>query len=299
MSETGDLLNPPKEKEAAQTPATPPTPAEVKAMAKPSAKPALGKNMLGTHRSTISTALQAYGDWAVGAHPSHAADFKRQLIIMADAIASDPKKAECTSVSIIGAVLRGAMTGLAYDLRDFYLVPYGAKQPDGSYVQELQFMMSYMGMCKLVLNAGICKTICANVVYENDIFDCEMGTGERITHRRDWKKPRGKAIAVYAKAVMANGSETFEIDGVDGIDEIRKRNSMQKNGPKGAWVTDWDEMAKKVMLKRLAKRLPMSSTANASMFADGYVVHAKPLAEISSDAPDEMFVKAEYVEDGE
>lgn len=295
---SGDLLTPatPKEGEAQK----PPTPAEIAAAAKTkSGKPVLGSNMLGTQRSAISAALQAYGDWAVGAHPSHAADFKRQLIIMADAIASDSKKAECTSVSIIGAVLRGAMTGLAYEMRDFYLVPYGAKQPDGSYVQELQFMMSYMGMCKLVLNAGICKTICANVVYENDIFDCEMGTAEHINHRRDWKKPRGKPIAVYAKAVMANGSETFEIDGVDEIDEIRKRNSMQKNGAKGAWVTDWAEMAKKVMLKRLAKRLPMSSTANASMFADGSVLHARPLSDLNSDAPDDMFVKAEYAEDAE
>jgi recombinational DNA repair protein RecT len=68
---------------------------------------------------------------------------------------------------------------------------------------------------------------------------------------------RGETQLYYAVARFKGGEiNDFEIMTPSEIEAIRKRSKAKDKGP---WVTDFDEMAKKTVLKRLLKRLPMSS----------------------------------------
>ena len=48
------------------------------------------------------------------------------------------------------------------------------------------------GIIKVLHNSGLIKTICAEVVYENDLFDYELGTAPKITHKPLITGDRGK-----------------------------------------------------------------------------------------------------------
>jgi len=49
------------------------------------------------------------------------------------------------------------------------------------------------------------------------------------------------------------------------VEEIRKRSKASSDGP---WVTDWDEMAKKTVLRRLCKLLPASIELQTAVSLD-------------------------------
>jgi recombinational DNA repair protein RecT len=60
---------------------------------------------------------------------------------------------------------------------------------------------------------------------------------------------------VWAKAVLSDGSEQYEVMSIGEIDAIRGRSKAGSSGP---WKTDYPEMAKKTVIRRLFKRLPKS-----------------------------------------
>jgi recombinational DNA repair protein RecT len=49
---------------------------------------------------------------------------------------------------------------------------------------------------------------------------------------------------------------TFDVMSVDDVNRIRRRSKAAENGP---WVTDYDEMAKKTVLRRHIKMSPMAT----------------------------------------
>ena len=52
------------------------------------------------------------------------------------------------------------------------------------------------------------------------------------------------------------------------VQEIEKVRSVSKTGKSGPWVQWWDEMAKKTVIHRLAKRVPTSSDIEALINRD-------------------------------
>jgi recombination protein RecT len=105
-------------------------------------------------------------------------------------------------------------------------------------------------MVDLARRSGV--TIRAEVVCEHDEFDWVNG---EVTHKVNWRKPRGEAQAVYAEGKTKDGEVQTATMTREEVDAIRKRSKSGGNGP---WVTDWAEMAKKTAVRRLAKMLPLS-----------------------------------------
>ena len=58
------------------------------------------------------------------------------------------------------------------------------------------------------------------------------------------------------KKSMKDGEKSREFMDVDQVTAIQNRSRSGKSGP---WITDWDEMAKKTVVRRHRKRLPMST----------------------------------------
>jgi recombination protein RecT len=60
---------------------------------------------------------------------------------------------------------------------------------------------------------------------------------------------------VYAVAKLSGGGVQFEVMSKAQVDSIRRRS---KSGNSGPWVSDYVEMARKTVVRRLFKYLPVS-----------------------------------------
>lgn len=143
------------------------------------------------------------------------------------------------------SMLTLSQMGLEPDGRHAHLIPYG---------KECQAIIDYKGLVQLALRSDQVAKIHADVVCENDDFEYDLGAINR--HRIDFRKPRGNVFAVYAMCEMKDGSIACEVMSKTDVELVRSRSRAGNSGP---WVTDWNEMAKKTVFKRLSKWLPMSS----------------------------------------
>jgi recombinational DNA repair protein RecT len=108
------------------------------------------------------------------------------------------------------------------------------------------------------------KSITARVAYAGDQFEVRLGTDEGITHIPALTG-RGDAIAVYAIATLDTGAQAFDFMAVEDVEKIRTRS---KSGNSGPWRTDWEEMARKTVVRRLCKYLPLSPELAGALDAD-------------------------------
>ncbi|WP_407523682.1 recombinase RecT [Methylobacterium oryzisoli] len=83
-----------------------------------------------------------------------------------------------------------------------------------------------------------------------------LGDEERIEHEPKLDGPRGAPRATYAIAKTKDGGIYREVMSLEEIEKVRRVSRAANKGP---WVDWWEEMARKTVLRRLAKRLPMST----------------------------------------
>lgn len=170
-----------------------------------------------------------------------------------------PALARCTPESFLGALLTASQLGLEPGpTGEAYLVPSG---------QVCRFVPGYRGLIKLARNSGQLRDIWAEVVYERDTFKYTLGLHRDLIHEPA-AGDRGKPVSVYAAAQLTDGGTPFVVMTVAEVEAIRARSKAGKNGP---WVTDWAAMAKKTVVKQLAKWLPLSAEMAAAVNLDGAV----------------------------
>lgn len=178
--------------------------------------------------------------------PSHI-PFDKFIRTAMVAIQNNPDILQCDKGSIITACQKAAQDGLVLDGREAALVKFGS---------DAQYMPMVAGIMKLVRNSGQLSSLTAQIVYAKDEFSYNPAVDEAPNHNPDWFGTRGAAIGVYAVAKLKDGSTVVEIMGKDDIEAIRKRSRSASKGP---WVTDWNEMARKTVLRRISKYLPKST----------------------------------------
>lgn len=196
---------------------------------------------------TIRTLLDKSKQQIALALPRHlSAD--RMLRITMTSVQRTPELLACDPMSLIGAVIQSAQLGLEPDgvLGMAYLIPFKDK---------VQLIPGYKGLIDLARRSGQLSTIFARVVYERDQFDYAYGLTERLEHIPTNDPDPGEVTYVYAVARMKDGSQQFEVMNRREIEAIKARSKSGNNGP---WVTDFPEMAKKTVLRRLCKMLPAS-----------------------------------------
>lgn len=147
-------------------------------------------------------------------------------------------------LSLSQQFMKCAELGIEPDGRRAYLIPYK---------NDIQLIIDYKGIAELAMRSGQISNIHADKVCENDEFEYNVGTIEK--HRIDFKNDRGKAYAYYAIVTFKDGTKKCEVMSKAEIDMIRRRSKSSNSGP---WVTDYDEMAKKTVFRRLSKWLPLS-----------------------------------------
>ena len=176
------------------------------------------------------------------------------------AVQMNPELLGADRKSLLGSCMKAAQDGLLADGREAALVIFRTK--DGP---KVQYMPMVGGILKKIRNSGELASISAQVAYDKDHFDYELGDDERIIHKPFLGEDRGRQIAVYAIAKTKDGAIYREVMSVSDVEKVR---SASKTGKFGPWVDWWDEMAKKTVIRRLAKRLPSSADVDQIMAAD-------------------------------
>lgn len=171
------------------------------------------------------------------------------------AVQTNPRLLDADRRTLFASATRAAQMGLLPDGREGAIVDFKG---------QCQFMPMVAGVMKLVRNSGEISTWSVQAVYEGDQFDYELGDNERIVHKPALKN-RGEMIGAYSIVVMKDGERSREFMSVDDINAIRKRS---RSGNAGPWVSDFAEMAKKTVVRRHSKRLPMSTDLDGVLHED-------------------------------
>lgn len=157
--------------------------------------------------------------------------------------------------SLLTACVECAQDGLLPNGREAALVVFNTKQ-NGSWIKKAQYMPMIAGIFKRLRNSGDVRTIASHLIHANDLFEYSLGFEPSLIHKPALTD-RGAVLAVYAVAVMTDGSRELEIMTREDVEEVRKSSKSKKDD--SPWIKHWGEMARKSVLRRLAKRLPLSA----------------------------------------
>lgn len=171
------------------------------------------------------------------------------------AISTNKKLAECTPQSFLGAMMSAAQLGLEPNtpLGQAYLIPYKNKGVD-----EVQFQIGYKGLIDLAYRSGDVEVVQSQIVYENDRFEIQYGLEPKLVHVPA-DKDRGEPVKVYAVFKTKAGGYGFECMSMDDVRKHAEKYSKTFSSSFSPWKTNFEEMAKKTVLKRLLKYAPLKS----------------------------------------
>lgn len=200
---------------------------------------------------TIAAYLKKMGPEIARALPKHM-DADRLARIALTTIRTNPKLLEASIPSLLGAVMQAAQLGLEPGLIGHcYFVPFKNGKTGQT---EVQFIIGYRGMIDLARRSGQIVNIYAHTVHEKDEFDYELGLHPKLVHKPA-EGDRGELKFVYAVAHFKDGGYQFEVMSKAEIEKRRQRSKAANSGP---WVTDYEEMAKKTVIRHMWKYLPIS-----------------------------------------
>lgn len=174
----------------------------------------------------------------------------RFIRVAQTAILTNPDIMGCERNSLFAACIMAAQDGL---------LPNGKEAALVSFKGKATYMPMVAGILKKVRNSGDLASITPDIVYEKDLFEYFVDEdGPHIKHVINFKEPdRGAPVAAYAVAKTKDGAVYIEVMTVGQINDVRNSSKSKDGGPWGGPFAD--EMAKKSVIRRLAKRLPMST----------------------------------------
>lgn len=215
------------------------------------------ENKPASPEQTVEAYMKKMGPRMAEVLPKHM-DMDRMSRIALTTIRTNPTLLECTVPSLMGAVMQAVQLGLEPGLLGHcYLLPFnknvGTKQ-NPQWIKEVQFIIGYKGMIDLARRSGHIQSIYAHAVYENDEFEYELGLHPKLTHKPSFGD-RGKFIGAYAVAHFKDGGYQMEFMPES---EIEKRRGRSKSKDFGPWKSDYEEMAKKTVVRSMFKYLPIS-----------------------------------------
>lgn len=179
----------------------------------------------------------------------------RLLKLAMAAVSKDTKLLTCTQTSILQAVMTSAELGLEPNtpLGLGYILPFRNAQTGQN---EATFIVGFKGLVRLAYQSGEVESWYAETIYERDRYLVRLGSEPRLDHEPCMSGDRGGPVAFYSVVKFKGSAErAFLIMTKADIEKIRAR-SKQPNGP--AWSGSYDEMAKKTVMRRHSKVLPLS-----------------------------------------
>lgn len=219
------------------------------AVAKPESKPTTIHGFLTTYKNEIARAL-----------PKHMTADRMARIALTE-FRKTPDLMKCDPATLFGAVIQCAQLGLEPGgaMGHAYLIPFENRKRGTT---EVQFVIGYRGMLDLARRSGQIVSISAREVCANDHFNYRYGIDETVEHTPA-EGPRGELTHVYAVAKLKDGGVQFEVLTRSQIEDIRNdsqgyKTAIKLNRTESPWIRHFTEMAKKTVIRRLFKYLPVS-----------------------------------------
>ncbi|EGQ3581899.1 recombinase RecT [Staphylococcus pseudintermedius] len=175
-------------------------------------------------------------------------------------ISQDNKLMACNDVSKANALLDMVTQGLNPAKGQCYFIPYGDK---------MQLQRSYHGNIMMLKRDAGAKDVVAQVIYEGDTFKQELdsvGRIKSIKHEQDFFNiNKDKIIGAYCTIIFDDNRDNYiEIMTIDQVKQAWMQSPMIKDeaalNRSKTHSNFKDEMAKKTVINRAAKRYINSST---------------------------------------
>lgn len=215
--------------------------------------------------------------------PAHITPEKFQRTLLT-AVQSNPDLLKSDRRSLINSAMKAAQDGLLPDGREAAIVTFSTRKKSGNdwiSVDLAQYMPMAFGLRKKILQSGEISSLETNVVYRREVeegaFIFEAGTEAMLRHRpmldiSDEDLADENIVAAYSVATMKDGTKSFEVMRRAEINKVRQASQTGATGrtvkfgkdkgkelaPKGPWVDWFAEMARKTVMRRHSKTLPMS-----------------------------------------
>ena len=233
----------------------------------------------GSNANQVATATEkkgTLGEWLkdrkdsfLQALPANTVNVDRfmQSAMLAITNPKMPDLLRCSKESIFRSLKEAAAYGLELNgmLGQAYLIPYNEKGVMTSHLQ-----LGYKGLIALARRSNTIKTIAAEPIHENDIFEVELGMGRNLSHKIDIMKERGNVIGYYCLVELCNGGSQFKVMSKKDVENHRDKFSKAYN-PKDAnniWNKNFDAMALKTVVIQALKLCPISIEAMDAVIKD-------------------------------
>jgi recombination protein RecT len=182
----------------------------------------------------------------------------RNLFIasLIDLFSGDKYLQECNPNAVVMEALKAATLKLPINksLGFAYIVAY-KKVP--------AFQLGYRGMIQLAMRSGVYKYLNADVVFEGEYQGSDKLTGAvDLTG----KATGGPVIGYFAYLETLNGFKKTIYWSVDKVVEHAKKFSQSYGRNGSAWQTNFDEMAKKTVLRALLSKYGLFTIEMADGF---------------------------------
>lgn len=191
---------------------------------------------------------------------------KKEISFAIQAINKSAQLQKCSKESLLQAVLNVSNVGLTLNpaSKEAYLIPRWNSLTRSN---EACLDPSYIGLVKLLTDTGSVKSMVCQLVYGGDQFDIDLASNTSpVMHKPSLNGKRDAIVGVYALATLADGTRQVEWMTLDEIHEIRERSETYKAFKNGkiqscTWASDFGEMSRKTVIKRIYKYLPRSEKA--------------------------------------
>lgn len=189
--------------------------------------------------------------------------FKKEVSFALQHVSKNKMLTNADGATVMQSILNVVQVGLSLNpvLKLGYLVPRYDRQSRKSICA---FEPSYQGLVKLATDSGSVVSVASHLVYENDHFEVSYGTNESVEHKPTFKN-KGEIIAVYAVATLPDGSKMVDVMDMQEVEDIRERSDSYaafkaEKIKSCVWVSDFGEMARKTIIRRLFKYIPKTET---------------------------------------
>ena len=189
-------------------------------------------------------------------------------------IRQNPKLLECSRESLLGAIMQCAQLGLEPGvLGQAWIIPFENRKEK---CVEATLIVGYRGMIGLAWRSAQIKGVQSHCVYEGDAFEWAFGLEPKLFHKPAHLSLDPKTIThAYAVVHTTAGGVLYEVMTRAEVERIRERSRARDSGP---WMTDYAEMAKKTVLRRILKLAPASVEMQQALALDEQADRGEPQA---------------------
>ena len=186
-------------------------------------------------------------------------DADKMIYVALETVRADSFLRQCEPLSIVQSVLEASQLGLMLSnkLGHAYLVPRRDKKANN--ILKCQLLIGFRGFIALAHRTGKVSSIFAAIVHQGDEFTLKLGTGRQLCHAPLVEPSKqGDWIGAYAVVEFRDGRTDFEWMTRQEIEKV-KQCSESAGEAWSPWRRFEDEMIKKSPIRRMAKRLCLSS----------------------------------------